>query len=497
LRTLPLYLLLGAVLAYWLLAKTQLFARLEYTSDLFSSLQMSLSLGPGRHLLQENGFGDHRALHNYYLLPLLYPLTRPFGAYGLFVGLALLTFAATIRTLRLAQDAANGILVHAVACVTLLLGPVAYWMWDHPVYGWHGELLFLPLAILFATSLIRGRGAWLAAAALILVREEGAILGWAIHTAFLALGGGSRNDAGEKRSSTLRSLFLTSLVWALIFAAGMGVLFAFQKHLGRSRLSFGGLANPFTDAPLRAAYFSSLCDAFAILGSGAIFFAGAASARALGCALLCSLPLLVPISIGAVTYGAAGLAWHGAAWPPRFVILWSLLAATMLFGIRNRRAPPAKLIALGLGLASIVAQLGCLWWRRHYQIVPRIAPALSTDFVSSRLSSAENELLWCLGRTLPVDTPVAATGSFFAPFHRQEIVWPDRIPAARRFPLVVVCDEGGRVPFEYGCRKLEQEVATRSYETVRMEGVSVSSDPRLTPVVQPCIHPRVDDSVQR
>lgn len=476
----------GAVLACWLVAKNRLFRGLEYTSDLFSHLQISLSLGPGQHLLHENGFGDHRALHNYYLLPLLYPFTRPLGAYGLFLALALLIFVAVVRVLDLSRDRQDGPLLHLIVCSALVLGPVAFWMWDDPVYGWHTELLFFPLALLFAASLIRGRGAWVFAAAIVLVREEGAILGWAIHAAFQAV----RRDAPvgdlDKRFPVARRLMLTTLVWLLVFAAGLGVLLAFQKHLGRSRVALGIIANPIHDESLRAAYLISLSDAFLLLASGAIAFVAVASIRALAWGALCSLPLLVPISIAAISFGPGALIGHGAAWPPRFVMLWSVLTAAALFGVRERPTRAMKLVAVALGIASIVAQSETLRWRRWYEIRRRILPT-SGRLVASRLSPAENRLVWCLGDGLPRATPVAATGSLFAPFHRQEIVWPDRLATATHFPRVVACDQLQRIPFDYGCLALQRDVAAKRYDTIHVHGMVVSYEPALSSSVEPCV----------
>src|SRR5205085_10507679 len=86
-----------AVIGWFVTAKLALFANLEYLGDVFSALQSSTSFAKGRPLLYENGYGAQAALHNYYVLPLFYPLTSWLAARGLFVGLALALAAAFLR----------------------------------------------------------------------------------------------------------------------------------------------------------------------------------------------------------------------------------------------------------------------------------------------------------------------------------------------------------------------------------------------------------------
>src|SRR5260370_20201873 len=105
LRWLPQALALVTI-GYWLLVKSMLFLRLEYTADLISNLQISRSFFEGRSLLWENGYGNHKAIHNLYIAVLFYPFTRFLGAYGLFVAQALVYLWAVNRILSRARDAA-------------------------------------------------------------------------------------------------------------------------------------------------------------------------------------------------------------------------------------------------------------------------------------------------------------------------------------------------------------------------------------------------------
>src|SRR5207302_2270063 len=59
----------------------------------------------------------------------------------------------------------------------MLLGPVSFWLLDDFTYGWHVELLYLPLGILFAIAR-EHRSPWalLWGAAIVLSKEDGAVL---------------------------------------------------------------------------------------------------------------------------------------------------------------------------------------------------------------------------------------------------------------------------------------------------------------------------------
>jgi hypothetical protein len=58
-RWLP-HVLALALIGYWLLVKSVLFHRLEYSTDLFTDLELTRSFFEGRPLLWGNGYGDHK-----------------------------------------------------------------------------------------------------------------------------------------------------------------------------------------------------------------------------------------------------------------------------------------------------------------------------------------------------------------------------------------------------------------------------------------------------
>src|SRR6266403_5695534 len=65
--------------AIWVFAlKLKTFYDLGYTSDLFVSVQLARSWLEGRGLLHDNCFGNHLAIHTYFLLLPLGLIAKPF-----------------------------------------------------------------------------------------------------------------------------------------------------------------------------------------------------------------------------------------------------------------------------------------------------------------------------------------------------------------------------------------------------------------------------------
>ena len=136
------------------LCKALLFHGLEfYHTDFFSFLEMSRSLYASGELLRDNVYGHHAAIHNFYLLLAFSPLTVPLGAFGLILGLVLLHVAAVLR---IALAASLDLPGH-VALLGGYLSPIAFAVFDNPVFGFHPELCYPPLALLLALDLREGR----------------------------------------------------------------------------------------------------------------------------------------------------------------------------------------------------------------------------------------------------------------------------------------------------------------------------------------------------
>ncbi len=514
LRWLPQVLALVTI-GYWLLVKSMLFLRLEYTTDLFTNLQLTRSFFEGRPLLWENGYGNHKAFHNLYVALLFYPFTRFLGAYGLFVAQALLYGWAVYSILARARDAAEWKLALYWANVAAMaLGPVAFFIFEDPTYGFHYELLFVPLSVLFALSLAdRSRSAWIYAALIVLTREEGAIVAWCIHVLHELLSAEPGTADGKARSALVRRLIWITLGWVLVFIAGMGLLFAMGGSHGRLGTALLGMRVLIGDPTTRRFWIASVVDAFLLVVAGSIVYLAGIPRRGLIASSLVSLVLIVPTTVATSVY-LEGPQDHGLGWSPRLALFWGVALAGCLFAIERARAPAfaasrRRRAAIAIAVAgSIVAQVAVLGVRRRYDFASRFTlqvlsapislmalvlprPTLERffnrpRFVALGLSSAEDAFLRCLGRDLPHETAVTTTGGLFGRFHEQDLVWPDRIKNAWKPPELVVCDGSGRIPWEYGCLKLASSLPDASYRALQLGNLSVRYSTGPGTVVEAC-----------
>ena len=485
-----------AVVGAWLAAKAVLFRHLEYVCDMFQHLIMSRSVFEGHPFLWEPQAGG--LLHNYPLLPAFYLLTGWLGAYGLFVGTAVWFAAAIVAVWRLGTRAEPWRRdAYWTITYTLVLGPVAFWLWDDPLYGWHTQIVFLPLGVMFAASLIaRTRLAWLAAALLVLNREEGALVAWAIHLAFelsrttldetRPVGTGWWRTPGTKRA------FVLSLAYAVAFALNMAALLARQPHVADSRVGVTVTQAPYAmlAMPLaRAHLLTSLSDAVGLLFCGVIVGFAGLQRKPMAWALALLVPLLATAAMGTMAYPVDGdaMAFHGLAWPPRFVMPWTVLVAGCYFGAaqaapRPGRARQARLwTCVVVGLATVAAQVIMLDARRSYDVVGRLTTIARhrADLTSGVLTQVENAMLDCLGTHLPATTLVKAPPSLDGRFHRQTPLadWPES--------QIAICDlsPGRTWPVQVTC---ERSRATTSVASVVVGELWLGYAPSLARTVATC-----------
>ncbi|GAB3769629.1 hypothetical protein GCM10028818_05970 [Spirosoma horti] len=208
------------------------FQGLYYTfNDMYIFLQASCSWMNGRPLLYENIWGYDDRIHNNYAMLLWGPLIYIAGPYAVFTiqtGLSLLSYGLLLRQLgtRMASWAVWFMLF------VLLAGPVWFWFNDHPGIGWHPELTYFPLSILFILALQAKRPGWflLTALLIVLVKEDGALLAGAIHLAYLSIQylvtDRQRNVFGLL---ALPKFWIVLVSWAVLFIAGMAFL-SYKNH---------------------------------------------------------------------------------------------------------------------------------------------------------------------------------------------------------------------------------------------------------------------------
>ena len=433
------------------LAKALLFRNLEYPgSDFYSFLEMSWSWFYAGLFLHDNAYGFHAAIHNFYLLPAFAPLTIPLGAYGLILVQVLAHGAAVVRLARSDALEPTARLVVLVGA----LGPLAFYVFDNPHWGFHPELLYPPLALLLALELLRG-WTWRAvvvAGIIVLVKEDGALVCAAVvlaHTGWRVAATG--RDSREKARRALRSGLVALLVLAVVFLTGMALLsFMSQQHAGTQATSADRLA-PAVRAVARTLgghgrvrldRIQEGLGGFLLMGVLMLLPLGRRLPRGLLLFALAAVPLVPVLLVSSAAYR-----FNMMLWPPRIATLQAGVVAALVFASLTPRAEPAcgrlpwlrtqppggdcvlsrgrrpslAVIAL-LAAVSWAGQAGVLQWM-GYPLGERVA-ALGSAFGPPRspLGSTEDRYLRCVASRLPGGLPVSAGWGTHPLFHRQSIV---------------------------------------------------------------------------
>ncbi|MEO8216125.1 MAG: hypothetical protein ABI718_03485 [Acidobacteriota bacterium] len=464
--------------------KWRWFERLDYSNDLFSFLEMSRSMLRGKPLLWSNYWGDHRAIHNYYIVPLTAPLTVPFGAVGLFVAL-LLGFGACLVFLSFVERrvAPGRRVVYWIVAATFLLGPVSWWLIDDLPYGWHPEVLYLPVGFALVTALVTGRkrAAAVCIVVLSLIHEGAAILGWAISAVAVV--------EREDDQIPWRDLIPITIFWGALFVAGLFLQHSFLPRGETGRLQQAIFRLRLLDhKEIAVPLLRSLVDAVALLLTGLLpLLAGLRPRRPLWHVFVI-IVLLVPSLVGSMpyTYWLPELRNHALAWGPRFTVLWTYLACVLVVSaFRGRTASIGGRRAMAVVALGFVLQAVTLFGARRYDVAARVASALEARELPW-LSAHEGEILACMGKRLPTWTEVAAPRRFFAFFERQEMFWPDRLPA-NGLPDVAVLSTAARPEVQDG---LELRSATSQMgmaEAGRTGRLEIFAVPGFKATVDGCV----------
>lgn len=170
--------LIAAALGAWVLVyKLKDFEGLGTTSDLYQFAQLSTSWLEGR-FLQDNCYGNHLAIHTYFLMPLFAAVVVPFGPAGLLLVLsvaAALNMLGLYRLLRLLRVPGRVALAYSTLATMM---PLSLNNYQDRIYGFHVELLVPVLSIWFAYYLLKERwvGSALIGLALLAVKEDAPLI---------------------------------------------------------------------------------------------------------------------------------------------------------------------------------------------------------------------------------------------------------------------------------------------------------------------------------
>jgi hypothetical protein len=415
------------------LSKAALFRNLEYYgSDFYSFLEMTWSWVYAGRLLHDNAYGYHAAIHNFYGLLAFAPLTIALGAYGLIVGLVLVHGAAVLRVAGCRSlDLPARLMVLGGS-----LGPLAFFVFDNPKWGFHPELLYPPLALLLAVELFDG-WTWRSlavAGAIVLIKEDGAVVCAAVvlaHTAWRV--GTLRGTSGAEAWRALRVGLLSLLVLTVIFLAGMALLTLMSEHYSATQATFSrrvgvglSMLARTIGAPGSSPRFSRIREAFqayALMSALMLLPLGRRLPRGL-LLWLCAIPPLFVVLLVATAKYRFGM----MLWPPRIATVQVAVVAALVFAAwtppGRRLARPAVVVALVL--ASWAGQ-AYLVHRRNYPLSSRLGAVTSLGRpVQSTLPVSEERFLRCVAGHLPRGLPVSVPRRTRPLFHHQSLVFAGR-----------------------------------------------------------------------
>ncbi|QDK80779.1 hypothetical protein EXU85_20075 [Spirosoma sp. KCTC 42546] len=437
--------IVGVILIGFFFLKVVRFQALGYTfNDMYAFVQMSRSWMDGRPFMYENIWGYHHKIHNYYTVLLWGPLCRAFGAYGLFavqVSLLLISYIGVTEHLYRRQVTPW---IRYVVVLVILLGPVSFWLNDHPTIGWHTELTYLPFALLFALALLGKRKLWavIAGLAIVLVKEDGAVLAALIHLAYEGLQLIRKRPGASLWNWLLQGRFwLIAVGWVVIFLVGM-IWVGYKNNFAEPRLQIA-LSLLSRNIGERAFWRQMLV----LLGQSVLLVSPIVGLLGLLVSrlrdrftgrlfLLWGIGVLVLTMLNFVQsvhyYDQPLFYLVSLTWPPRFVLLWAFSVAfltilTSLFADQILPIQPATSWLIGAGL--FIVQVPILYLTRPD--FPSVTDWLRTfrGYYSSDknpiyLQPSDITVVQCLADKLPHDANVFVFDFLVPYFHRQYEIWP-------------------------------------------------------------------------
>lgn len=332
LRDIPYYLLPLAGVFLLCIIKYRLLMLGNYQSDVYLLYQAANDWLTDKPLYTENSYGNLMGQHTYYLLPLFAPFTQLAGVFGLVVLQALLYLAAVFSWIRVVDRPQR--LKISLMLTLLLCGPLGFYVFDDPVYGWHVENVLLPLT-LWAAAALYGKQrtlAWVLLACMALTREDGALQAaglLSLYTWFL-----QRYGMLPLKKALKRIVFYYALALGFL---GISLLIISVFPASRLQGLTPGLALFIQAADTRDVYLGTLLVYFVALVlvlplSFRLFYGGRDYDWL---ALFFIAPVLLSGLAGGLFYFPD--TFFSVLWPPRLIYTWSLCIVFVLYLILFQR----------------------------------------------------------------------------------------------------------------------------------------------------------------
>ncbi|GAA4459661.1 hypothetical protein GCM10023189_33660 [Nibrella saemangeumensis] len=484
------------------------FQALYYTyNDMYIFLQASSSWMDGRPLLYENIWGYDNRIHNNYAMLLWGPLIYSWGAYGAFLAqflLFLTSYGLLFRQLSRQLPA----WVSWTLLAVMLLGPVWFWFNEHPGIGWHPELMYLPLSILFLLALHgvhrnRRYTGWflLTAALIVLVKEDGALLGGCLHLSYRCLQYLRSNpNKSVFGIVTTRQFWLIAVGWALVFCAGMLWLSYQNRSLEpepRLQQALTAIAQGIRQKAFIRWNLTVLVHTILLLVPGfllLVFFLWLTGFRQAGSLVLVFIvaQVLVLVSnwVQASTYYGTNPYYYlvSLTWPPRFVLMYALavcylVGMLLVFGPRLR--PARGRVVAGVTGVLFLVQVPIVHLARpdfHFPTVLHDAFAYRYDPVKlPLLPESDVTVIRRLVAALPPRSNVYVFDYLIPFFHQHYNIWPTGNHWEEADLAIIPNDD---------FQKLTEKMPMKQpYRTVRLRTYTIHVTPAFEPYLNQSLRP--------
>lgn len=436
------FLIALGMLIWFFAAKITLFNKLAYQSDLFSHIQISRSWLEGRPAMFENNYGYHATYHNYYFNLLLGPFVHWWGAYGIFISqFALYSIALWYSFPIIYKKATYQKHLVALFYLVLFLGPYGFWLYDDTWFGFHIEMLYIPLGLIFSLALLQ-KQQWVAIISGILiisVKEDGVVLLASLHLLYIVW-------QSLQQHITQKQWLKKSIVWGAVYLVVfmLGIFYLkYKNNFADTRLdkTLKHLAE--TEDTVTFNYFKEIFTNFGLLLLPML--ATFVYLKIKPKFLLRWLLLLVPITIVNTISGLYYLPYFklSITWVPRFALTYTLFLAAVVYLFTQ----PAKgwlkkeniFIPIGVGIVLFVGQ----WWVLKKSIDYSFAHNAVNIFTRPHPEKEKPHLIGLrkLAEVLPYNYPIAPPHSLFGYFHKHDFMPITKAYRAWQPPRLVITDE--------------------------------------------------------
>lgn len=432
------------ILVWFFTAKLELFNKLAYQSDLFSHIQISRSWLEGRPAMFENNYGHHALYHNYFFNLLIGPLVYWWGGFGIFIAqLALYVWALCYTFPVIYKNAIQHKWVVAVFYIALFCGPLAYWLYDDTWFGFHAEMLYIPLGFIFSIALYQQKK-WLAVLSGILiisVKEDGAVLAASLHILYFTW-------LWLANAISKKEWLKKSMIWGIgyIVVFALGILYLkYKNDFGPTRIDKAFTQFAKMESNVQVEYFLTVFKNFGLMLLPLV--AWLVFTKTPPRLLLWWLLLLIP-TVGVNLVSGLVYLPHNTfslTWVPRFSLTFALFLAIAAYSLlqlqkgwlAQQKANTILSITVSIGL--IVAQLAVLHTAVKYSfkdntigIFTKPHPEEEKPYYKEIRKVAE---------VLPLDYTVAPPYHLFRYFHKHDYLWISSAYNAWQQPRMVITDE--------------------------------------------------------